>query len=64
MLLLFIISEESTLTLQAHVYELLDKEGRVAPIVLKAARKGALISDTQREWATGQRLAALGPGMY
>lgn len=50
------------LTLQAHVYELLDKQGRIAPIVLKAARQVALISDTQREWATGQRLAALGPG--
>jgi hypothetical protein len=47
---------------QAHVYELLDSQGRVAPIVLKAARQVALISDTQREWATGQRLAALGPG--
>jgi hypothetical protein len=47
---------------QAHVYELLDGQGRVAPIVLKAARQVALISDTQREWATGQRLAALGPG--
>lgn len=48
--------------MQAHVYELLDGQGRVAPIVLKAARQVALISDTQREWATGQRLAALGPG--
>ena len=44
------------------MYELLDGQGRVAPIVLKAARQVALISDTQREWATGQRLAALGPG--
>lgn len=44
------------------MYELIDKEGRVAPIVLKAARQVALISDTQREWATGKRLSALGPG--
>lgn len=47
---------------QAHVYELRDKEGRLAPIVLKATRRGALISDNKREWATGQRLGALGPG--
>lgn len=47
---------------QAHVYELRDKEGRLAPIVLKASRQAALISDNKREWATGQRLGALGPG--
>lgn len=39
---------------QAHVFELLDNEGVVAPIVLKASKSRALISDTQREWATGQ----------
>ena len=49
-------------TLETRRTWLLDRQGRVAPIVLKAARQVALISDTQREWATGQRLAALGPG--
>ncbi len=44
------------------MYELWDKEGRLAPIVLKATRRGALISDNKREWAAGQRLGALGPG--
>ena len=36
------------------MFELLDNDGLVAPIVLKASRSRALISDTQREWATGQ----------
>ena len=44
------------------MYELKDREGRTAPVVIKATRKGALIANTRREWAVGQRLVALGPG--
>lgn len=45
--------------LQAHIFELKDSDGRIAPIVLKASRKVALISESEREWETGRRLSEL-----
>jgi hypothetical protein len=41
------------------VYELTNREGRVAAVVLKAAKAGALISNIQREWAVGQKVTSL-----
>ena len=44
---------------QGKVYELTDRDGRVAAVVLKAAKAGALISNIQREWAVGQKVTSL-----
>lgn len=44
---------------QGQIFELLDDNGTIAPIVLKAAKKGALISDLEREWGAGQAIAQL-----
>ena len=41
------------------MYELTDRQGRVAAVVLKAAKAGALISNIQREWAVGQKVTSL-----
>lgn len=45
--------------MQGQIFELLDDSGTIAPIVLKAAKKGALISDLEREWGAGQKIAQL-----
>ena len=37
----------------------MDDNGTIAPIVLKAAKKAALISDLEREWNAGQKVASL-----
>ena len=41
------------------MYELTDRDGRVAAVVLKAAKAGALISNIKREWAVGQKVTSL-----
>ena len=47
------------LAAQGQIFELKDGAGTVAPIVLKAAKKAALISDLEREWGVGQKIATL-----
>ena len=42
---------------QGQIFELKDGAGTIAPIVLKAAKKAALISDLEREWGVGQKVA-------
>lgn len=44
---------------QGQIFELVDGSGRVAPIVLKAAKPAALISDMEREWDAGQKISQL-----
>ena len=44
---------------QGRVFELTDRAGHVAAVVLKAAKGGALISNIQREWAVGQKVTSL-----
>ncbi len=44
---------------QGQIFELKDGAGTIAPIVLKAAKKAALISDLEREWGVGQKVATL-----
>ena len=44
---------------QGQIFELLDDSGTIAPIVLKAAKRAALISDLEREWGVGQKIASL-----
>ena len=44
---------------QGQIFELKDGAGIIAPIVLKAAKKAALISDLEREWGVGQKVATL-----
>lgn len=44
---------------QGQIFELKDGAGTIAPIVLKAAKKAALISDLEREWNVGQKIATL-----
>lgn len=41
------------------IYELKDGAGRIAPIVLKVLKSGALIGDIEREWEAGQRVSQL-----
>ena len=51
--------DASLLCAQGRVFELTDRDGRVAAVVLKAAKSGALISNIQREWGVGQKVTSL-----
>lgn len=41
------------------IFELRDGAGRIAPIVLKVLKSGALIGDIEREWEAGQKVSQL-----
>jgi hypothetical protein len=45
--------------LHGQIFELRDGTGRIAPIVLKVLKSGALIGDIEREWEAGQRVSQL-----
>jgi hypothetical protein len=45
--------------LHGQIFELRDGAGRIAPIVLKVLKSGALIGDIEREWEAGQRVSQL-----
>ena len=45
--------------LHGQIFELRDGSGRIAPIVLKVLKSGALIGDIEREWEAGQKVSQL-----
>lgn len=45
--------------MQGQIWELVDGQGRIAPIVLKVAKSAALIGNMEREWEAGQKVSQL-----